>query len=155
MDLRDEVKSRMTQTHKLAKKYYDNGDISRARLEYVKCAQLAKQLASLYPANRNKEFTAMSNKFQEIAEGLKEGNIKIYTDGVKPAEPMPQAVGRSGVADGAVGRGGEGNEVDATGNAPRSLFPHLCWDAHIIPGSSVRRGSPGAGGCSGSKALNS
>lgn len=95
MDLRDEVKSRMTQTHKLAKKYYDNGDISRARLEYVKCAELAKQLASLHPANRSKEFMAMSNKFQEMAEGLKEGNIKIYTDGVRPVEPMPQSVGRS------------------------------------------------------------
>lgn len=95
MDLRDEVRSRMTQTHNLAKKYYDGGDIARARLEYIKCAKLAKQLISLYPANRKDEFIAMSNKFQEIADGLKEGNIKIYTDGIKPAEPMLQSSGRN------------------------------------------------------------
>jgi transitional endoplasmic reticulum ATPase len=94
MDLRDEVRSRMAQTRRLAQKYYDSGDIARARIEYIKCAGLAQQLATMTTPDRKNDFIALSEKFKEIAEGLKEGNIKVYTSGIKPAEPMMQAAGK-------------------------------------------------------------
>ena len=86
MDLRDDVKSRMAQTHRLAQKYYDSGDTARARVEYIKCAGLAQQMASLSAPDHKSDFVALSKKYSEIAEGLKEGNIKVYTNGIKPAE---------------------------------------------------------------------
>jgi hypothetical protein len=53
MDLRDEVKSRMEQTHRLAQKYYDSGDIARARVEYIRCAGLAQQMSTISPPGQN------------------------------------------------------------------------------------------------------
>ena len=93
MDLRDEVKSRMEQTHRLAQKYYDSGDIARARVEYIRCAGLAQQMSSISPPGQNPDYIAMSNKYKEIAEGLKENNIKVYTSGIKPAEQVAQTNG--------------------------------------------------------------
>jgi len=93
MDLRDEVKSRMTQTHRLAQKYYDSGDTARASVEYTKCAGLAQQLATLSTPEHKSELVALSKKYSEISDGLKQGNIKVYTDGVKPAEPVAQTNG--------------------------------------------------------------
>jgi transitional endoplasmic reticulum ATPase len=95
LDLRDEVRDRLEQTRRLAQKYYDSGDTGRARLEYIKCAGLAEQLATLTTPERKNDFVALSKKFREISEGLKEGNIKVYTSGVKPAEPVPQPAGKS------------------------------------------------------------
>ena len=92
MELRDEVRNSFNRAHKLAKKYYDEGDINRARTEYLKCAKFAERLADLTPQNRN-EFKEKANNFKEIAEGLKEGNIKVFTNGVKPSEPKPQTQG--------------------------------------------------------------
>lgn len=88
MDIRDEVRSSFKRAHMLAKKYYDEGDLTRARTEYLKCALFTERLADLTPLKRN-EFLEKAKQFKEIAEGLKEGQIKIYTDGVKPAEPQP------------------------------------------------------------------
>jgi|GEM_PF-965903 len=85
MDLRDEVKSSFARAHKFAKKYYNEGDIAKARVEYLKCVQFAEQLAELKP-ERKKEFGEKAAKYKEIAEGLKEGSIKIYTGGVIPRE---------------------------------------------------------------------
>lgn len=86
MDLRDEVKSRLEKTHQLAKKYYDAGDIARARAEYSKCSGLSQQLAKLLPSERSGVYFAQAKKFHEMAEGLQEGTVKIYTSGVKPPE---------------------------------------------------------------------
>ena len=90
MDLRDEVKSRLEKTHQLAKKYYDAGDIARAKVEYSKCSGLSLQLGKLLPAERGNEYYAQAKKFQEMAEGLQEGTVKIYTNGVKPPELLAQ-----------------------------------------------------------------
>lgn len=87
MDLIDEVKSSFTRAHKLAKKYYDEGDTAKARVEYLKCAQFAEHLAEIKPQNK-KEFKEKAAKFKEIAEGLKEGNIKVYTGGAIPKDEI-------------------------------------------------------------------
>ena len=86
MELRDEVRSQFNKCHRLAKKHYDDGNIARARVEYVKCAQLLQHLAQLSPQERRGELLNRSQKFRDIAEGLQEGTIKIYTNGIKPAE---------------------------------------------------------------------
>ena len=98
MDIRDEVRSSFKRAHMLAKKYYDEGDLKRARTEYLKCARFAERLADLTPQKRN-EFLEKAEQFKEIAEGLKEGNIKIFTDGVKPAEPESQPQTQGGGKD--------------------------------------------------------
>jgi transitional endoplasmic reticulum ATPase len=87
MDLRDEVRSSFKRAHKLAKKYYDEGDVAKARVEYLKCAQFAEHLAELTPEKRQ-EFKERAAKFREIAEGLKGGNIKVFTSGVLPKEEV-------------------------------------------------------------------
>jgi len=86
MELRDEVKSQFNKCHRLAKKYYDEGNIAKARVEYLKCAQLMEQLAKLSPQEKRREILNRSQKFREIAEGLQEGTVKVYTNGIKPAE---------------------------------------------------------------------
>ena len=90
MDLRDEVKARMAQTHRVAEKYYDSGDNVHARIEYIKCAGLAQQLATLSTPEHKNDYIALNKKYSEIAEGLKEGNIRVYTNGIKPTEPIAQ-----------------------------------------------------------------
>jgi len=86
MELRDEVKSQFNKCHRLAKKYYDEGNIAKSRVEYLKCAQLMEQLAKLSPQEKRREILNRSQKFREIAEGLQEGTVKVYTNGIKPAE---------------------------------------------------------------------
>jgi len=71
----------------LAKKYYDAGNVAKARVEYLKCAQFLKHLAQLSPSERKRKILERSRKFKEIAEGLKEGTVKVYTDGVLPPQP--------------------------------------------------------------------
>lgn len=97
MELRDEIRSAFERAHKLAKKYYDEGDSGKARVEYLKCAQFADRLADLTPGKRS-ELKEKASRFREIGEGLKEGNIKVYTDGVKPprSEPQPASVQEEG-----------------------------------------------------------
>jgi transitional endoplasmic reticulum ATPase len=92
MELRDEVRSSFKRAHKLAKKYYDEGDLAKARVEYVKCAQFSDRLADLTP-NKKDAFKEQAKKFREMAEGLREGNIKIFTSGIKPSVPQPQPEG--------------------------------------------------------------
>lgn len=86
MELRDEVKSQFHKCHRLAKKYYDEGKIARARVEYLKCGQLLEQLAKLSPQEKRGEILNRSQKFRDIAEGLQQGTIKVYTNGIMPAE---------------------------------------------------------------------
>ena len=88
MELRDEVKSRFNRCHRLAKKYYDEGNVARARVEYIKCAQLMEHLAQLSPPERRDKLLERAKHFAEIADGLKEGTIKVYTSGIKPSEPL-------------------------------------------------------------------
>jgi transitional endoplasmic reticulum ATPase len=85
MELKDEVRSSFKRSHDLARKYYDCGDLSKARVEYLKCARFAEHLCRLTPSKK-KEFHERAEKFREIAEGLKIGDIKIYTDGIVPEE---------------------------------------------------------------------
>lgn len=87
MELRDEVRSQFNRCHRLAKKHYDEGDIPKARVEYQKCAKLLEHLAQLSPSQRRSELLNRSQKFREIAEGLKEGTVKVYTDGIMPSKP--------------------------------------------------------------------
>ena len=86
MDLRDEVKGQFERSHKLAKKYYDSGDTGKARVEYQKCAQFLKHLADLSPPERKRKLLQRSKNFQKIADGLKKGKVKVYTDGILPPE---------------------------------------------------------------------
>jgi len=85
MELKDEVRSSFKRSHDLARKYYDEGNLSKARVEYLKCARFAEHLSELTPSKR-KEFHERAEKFREIAEGLKVGDIKVYTDGIVPEE---------------------------------------------------------------------
>jgi transitional endoplasmic reticulum ATPase len=85
MELKDEVRSSFKRSHNLARKYYDEGNLSKARVEYLKCARFAEHLSELTPSKR-KEFHERAEKFREIAEGLKVGDIKVYTDGIVPEE---------------------------------------------------------------------
>jgi transitional endoplasmic reticulum ATPase len=87
MELRDEVRSQFNQCHRLAKKHYDNGEIAKARTNYLKCSQLLEHLAKLSAAAKRPEIIERSKKFKEIAEGLKEGTVKVYTDGIMPNQP--------------------------------------------------------------------
>ncbi|MDY6864888.1 MAG: ATP-binding protein [Halobacteriota archaeon] len=87
MELRDEIKSQFRRSHELAKRYYDEGEIAKARVEYLKCAEFLKRLAKVTPDKKSKsEILDRSDRFKEMAEGLKDRNIKIYTDGVLPEE---------------------------------------------------------------------
>ena len=92
MELRDEVKSQFNKCHQLAKKYYDESNVAKARVEYMKCAQLLEQLAKLSPQDKRTELLNRSQQFRNIAEGLQEGSIKVFTDGIKPAEQERPAV---------------------------------------------------------------
>ena len=92
MELRDEVKSQFNKCHRLAKKYYDESNVAKARVEYMKCAQLLGQLAKLSPQEKKAELLNRSQKFRNIAEGLQEGTIKVFTDGIRPAEQEKPAV---------------------------------------------------------------
>ena len=92
MELRDEVKSQFNKCHRLAKKYYDEGNIAKARVEYLKCAQLMEQLVKLSPQEKRSEILNRSQKFRNIAEGLQEGTIKVFTDGIRPAEKQRPTV---------------------------------------------------------------
>jgi transitional endoplasmic reticulum ATPase len=85
MELKDEVRSSFKRSHNLARKYYDEGNLSKARVEYLKCARFAEHLSELTPSKK-KEFHERAEKFREIAEGLKVGDIKVYTDGIVPEE---------------------------------------------------------------------
>ncbi|MGB5925589.1 MAG: ATP-binding protein [Dehalococcoidia bacterium] len=86
MELRDAVNSQFQKCHRLAKKYYDQGDAARARVEYLKCGQLLEQLAKLSPQEKRGEILNRSQKFRDIAEGLQQGTIKVYTDGIVRVE---------------------------------------------------------------------
>ena len=86
MEIMDEVRSQYNRCHRLAKKHYDEGKIAEARAEYLKCAELLKHLAELSPKKRRSELLDRSQKFREIAEGLKEGTVKVYTSGIMPAQ---------------------------------------------------------------------
>ena len=86
MELRDEIKSQFDRSHRLAKKYYDTGKTAKARVEYMKCAQLLEHLAQLSPPERKERLLERSRQFREIADGLKEGTIKVYTNGLLPPE---------------------------------------------------------------------
>lgn len=87
MELRDEIKSQFRRSHDLAKKYYDEGEIAKARVEYLKCAEFLKRLAKATPDKKSKsEILERAERFKEMADGLKDRNIKIYTDGVVPEE---------------------------------------------------------------------
>jgi transitional endoplasmic reticulum ATPase len=92
MELRDEVKSQFNKCHRLAKKYYDESNVAKARVEYMKCAQLLEQLAKLSPQEKKTELLNRSQKFRNIAEGLQEGTIKVFTDGIRPTEQERPAV---------------------------------------------------------------
>ena len=85
MELKDEVRSSFKRSHDLARKYYNEGNLSKARVEYLKCARFAEHLSKLTPSKK-KEFHERAEKFREIAEGLKVGDIKVYTDGIVPEE---------------------------------------------------------------------
>lgn len=89
MELRDEVRSQFSRCHQLAKKHYDEGNLAKARVEYQKCARLLEHLAQLSPPQRRGEILHRSKKFYDIAEGLQEGTVKVYTCGVKPVEEKP------------------------------------------------------------------
>jgi len=92
MELRDEVRSQSNKCHRLAKKYYDEGNIAKARVEYLKCAQLLEQLSKLSPQKEKAELLDRSQRFRDIVEGLQEGTIKVFTDGIRPSEQERPAV---------------------------------------------------------------
>jgi len=92
MELRDEVKSQFNKCHRLAKKYYDEGNIAKARVEYLKCGQLLEQLAKLSPQEKKAELLSRSKHFLKIAQGLQEGTIELFPDGIPPAEGKKSAV---------------------------------------------------------------
>lgn len=92
MELKEEVKSQFNHCHRLAKKYYEAGDVGRAQVEYQKCARLLEHLVGLSSGKLKTEYTEKAAKFQEIAAGLAQGKIKIYTDGVLPPTQPKQRV---------------------------------------------------------------
>lgn len=70
MDVADKVRSRFEKSLKQAKKYYTQGDLGKARLEYANCARQLRYLAGLSPSERREELLAQSKQFQEIADSL-------------------------------------------------------------------------------------
>ena len=92
MELRDEVRSQFRKCQRLAKKSYDEGNIARARAEYLKCGQLMEQLAKLSPQEKRRELLDQSRKYRDIAEGLQQGTIKVYTDGIMRVEQKESGV---------------------------------------------------------------
>lgn len=91
MDLAGDVELRIKKTHKKAKNYYNAGDRANSAREYQSLSKLYRQLAKLQPSKK-KTYQKKADKYREISQGLKEGNIKIYTEGVKP-EKEPEPVG--------------------------------------------------------------
>lgn len=87
MDIWDEVWGQFERSHRLAKKYYDAGKIAKARVEYAKCAQFLEHLAQLRPEKKT-DLLERSKKFKDIAGGLRDGTVKVYTDGVIPAKEV-------------------------------------------------------------------
>ncbi|MFC1926710.1 ATP-binding protein [Chloroflexota bacterium] len=86
MELLDEVKSQFDRSHRLAKRYYNAGQTAKARKEYLKCAQFLEHLAHLSPATRKSAFLVRSKHFREIADGIKDGTVQVYTDGIIPPQ---------------------------------------------------------------------
>ena len=76
MELRDEVKGQFDRSHRLAKQYYDAGNVAKARVEYLKCAQFLKHLAQLSPPERKRKILERSRKFKEIGEIIREEVLK-------------------------------------------------------------------------------
>ena len=99
MELRDEVASQFRRCHRLARKYYDEGNLARSRVEYLKCGQLLEQLAKLSPQEKRGEILSRSKKFREIAEGLQQGTITVYTDGIIRAEQEEPGVAEKKLRD--------------------------------------------------------
>ncbi|RZN13573.1 MAG: ATP-binding protein [Methanosarcinales archaeon] len=93
MELRDEIKAQFRRSHELAKRYYNEGDRAKARVEYLKCAEFLKQLANNTPSKR-KEIIERAEKFTVLAEGIKEGSIKIFTDGITPQKEIAPPGGK-------------------------------------------------------------
>jgi transitional endoplasmic reticulum ATPase len=108
MELKDEVRSSFKRSHDLARKYYDEGNLSKARVEYLKCARFAEHLSKLTPSMK-KEFHERAEKFREIAEGLKVGDIKVYTDGIVPEEE--RMISKPRTTDDSDGREGRAKEL--------------------------------------------
>ncbi len=86
MELRDEVKGQFEKSHRLAKKYYNVGQMSKARAEYLKCSKFLEHLAKLSPPERRNKLMERAAKFKQIGSGLTDGSVKVYTDGVIPPE---------------------------------------------------------------------
>lgn len=91
VDLAGELELKIKKTHKRAKEYYSAGDRPSSAKEYLRLSKLYRELVKLRPAKRG-TYQKKAQKYREISQGLKEGNIKIYTDGVIP-EKVPEPVG--------------------------------------------------------------
>ena len=55
MELKDEIRSRFEKSHRLARRYYDEGKVGKARVEYLNCSQLLEHLAELSPPQKKKD----------------------------------------------------------------------------------------------------
>ena len=100
MEILDDTITRLRKVHKQAKRDYESGDVGKASSRYMKCAKMARQISKMSTKSADKkEYLQKAEKFEKMASGLKEGNIKIFTDGVKPAEPQPQTQGGNGRDD--------------------------------------------------------
>lgn len=90
MEILDDVKRELRNSHKLAKKYYESGETSKAASQYAKCASLSEQISKLSSNGTDKShYLQQSKKFEELASGLKENNIKISLEGSsKSQEPQ-------------------------------------------------------------------
>lgn len=84
MELYDEIMFQFKRSHQRAKKCYEVGDNAKASVEYFKCAQFLERLAKLSSPQMKKEMSERAKKFRNIAEGLRNGTVKVYTDGIAP-----------------------------------------------------------------------
>ncbi|HEY96295.1 MAG TPA: ATP-binding protein [Dehalococcoidia bacterium] len=70
MELIDELKSQLNKCRRLAKKYYDQGELAKSSAEYLKCSELTKHLAELSPPKKRAELLSRSERFREIADEI-------------------------------------------------------------------------------------
>jgi len=89
VELKDEIRSQFRRCHRLAKKSYDKGDTARAVVEYLNCAQLLEHLSRVSAPQRRSDLLTRSQKFRDIAVGVWEGTVTVYTSGVKALEVAP------------------------------------------------------------------
>lgn len=80
MELKSELKNEIDRNHKLAKKYYDSGDMISASRYYGKCSLLMQHLADMSTGKQKLEILQLAAKYRDISQGLMTGGVRLRSN---------------------------------------------------------------------------